>query len=280
MTAYKSRDAVKKNLESSNHFYFEIEVATGVVTWANKSLKEKCKNETKSILNSSIYSLVDPDYRLRLTNIIASGEFFSKLKTIWPILCDNSNIGWWTVSAVLSDDAYIIVETNHITTHSKESSEFKKFNIVAEGIIFNAEILKDISVIKEDIKDIKTEINQEILGIQKDIKESIDAALKAEKAAISNKELITDLRKQVKEQFDKHTKEITKLMTSDVIHDSRMEIFESHVKRTTTEALSQIADEASRSGKGLARKMTLPVGAAGVLIAVIQWVINTYFSSK
>jgi len=273
-----SRELFKEDKAYSEKSYFELECLSGTVTWVNTSLTEKCNGELNSILNTSIFGLVDETFRGRLSRLLTGYSPHSvPLKTLWPISCAKHKIAWWMMSIEYKDDEYLIFHVELMVLTEKADIGFKFAKMSADNTFQTSAALMELKSIKKEILDINDTLKEEIIKTREDLNQAVAASKKAEAAAIQNKDALEELKNQVINQFNIHTKEIMKLMTSDVIHDSRMATFEGHVKKTTTEALTQIIDQADQSGKGLTRKITIPVGTMAAAIAFLQWIITKYF---
>jgi len=55
-----------------------------------------------------------------------------------------------------------------------------------------------------------------------------------------------------------------------------MEAFEAHMKATTSKAVTAIQVQAEKSGKGLARKVSIPVGTIAAIATIVQWLIQNW----
>lgn len=276
--AYITRESFKEDKADSEKSYFELETNSGTVVWANKSLREKCKNEINSVLNTNIFGLVDESFRSRLSRLFTNYKPHQiPNKTLWPITCDKSKMAWWMINIEYEDNEYIICNADLMVVTDRTDVGYKFAKMSADNTYQASAAIVELKTIKKEIIEINNTLKDEVIKTREDLNEAIDASKKAEAAAIQNKEALEELRNQVINQFNIHTKEIMKLMTSDVVHDSRMATFESHVKKTTTEALTQIIDQAEQSGKGLTKKITIPVGTTAAVIAFLQWIITKYF---
>lgn len=264
-----------KELNSnSDNSYFELELNSGVISWISLGLKEKINVD---IINSSVYGVVEESFRAKLSKTISEFEP-EKIpkKTLWPVIC-NGKISWWVVNVCIVGDYSLICSTEVIFVTNYNDISFRFASLNAHNLYNSSLALSEISSVKFEVENFKKTFNEEILSTKNDILTAIEASEKAESAAKESTKSTEELKKQMVDQFKIHTDEITKLMTSSTIHDSRMNIFENHVQKTTAEALARIINQADESGKGLTKRVTLPVGFIGVLAALLQWIIAHYF---
>ena len=277
-TDQSSMESFRESHLESSKLYIEVELHSGSISWVNHTLAEKCKVENKAILDSNIYGLVDEAFRGKLATMISSFEpsEFPR-KTLWPISCAADKISWWMAELELWDEHKIIYSVVPMVTMDRTEIGYKLITLSADNTYLASSSLIEINKIKNEVIELRKLLNDEITKTKNYISDAIDAAKKAEEAALTNKKLIEELNQQVKDQFDEHTQEIKKLITSDVVHDSRMTIFENHVKKTTSEAVVKIIDQADKSGKGLTKRIVLPVGFMATVIAFLQWLITRYF---
>lgn len=264
--------------EESSECFMEIDLGLGMVTWVNKCLKNQCLRDEKSVLNTSIYGLVDEPFRAKLSSMLSSHDTkHLPSKTVWPILCLDEKIAWWKINVLTKNKDMIGCSAEMLLFTGKKDNSYKYMLAVADSTYYASKSLNELDELKISMDGLKTQIYDEIRETRSNINASIEASQQVEDAANQNQEAIESLKNQVIQQFDIHTKEIIKLMTSDVIHDSRMTIFEAHVKKTTTQALSEIIEQANQSGKGLSSKVTIPAGLIAATVGLIQWVITHFF---
>lgn len=272
------RDSYKLSIQDTGKLCFEIKVSSGTISWVNDNLKGKCLEDDRTLLNSSIYGLVDESFRARLSSIL--NEYEAKdipRKTLWPIPTSKGKMAWWMVNIEYTDEEYFICSTYLVLLTDKSELGYKFASLSADNTFLASVAMSEIKSLRRDFDAFRKSVSDEVKASKDQINAAVEASRKAEKAAILNKEATDDLRKHVISQFSEHTKEITKLMTSDVVHDSRMAIFEDHVKKTTSEALTRIVQQANQSGRGLSKKVTVPVGISAVVVGILQWIITKYF---
>lgn len=272
------RETFKVSVQDSDKYYFEVQINVGVISWSNDSLKALCLKEERSFVSNSIYGLVDESFRARLTSVF--NEYDPKdlpRKTVWPVASVKNRTIWWIINIEIYDEEYLICNASPSISTDRSELGYKFASLSADNTFLASIALSEIANLRREISTFKKNINEDVKTSREQIEAAALAARKAEQAAIKNREATDDLKKHVVAQFSEHTREITKLMTSDVVHDSRMAIFEEHVKKTTTEALTKIVTQADKSGKGLSRKVTVPVGISALIMAFLQWIITRYF---
>jgi hypothetical protein len=73
-----------------------------------------------------------------------------------------------------------------------------------------------------------------------------------------------------------HTVEILRLISSDAANDARMKVFEDQVKKTTALAIRSVVSTADKAGRGLSKRVTIPVGVIAAVLTFIQWLITNW----
>jgi hypothetical protein len=228
-------------------------------------------------IGDNILDAVDITYRDKLKSIFTKDGISSvPISSIFPISKDSPKTSW--VYVELADSSLGVLKYLVKSIILTEASTIDhKIAILSADSIYNSSLaILQIRQLNDELDKIKQTIVEELSYARESLTEAILAAKKAEEAATDNKSVTDLLRQQVESQFSVHTKEITKLMTSDVIHDSRMEIFENHVKKTTSEAIMKIMDQADVSGKRVFTRMLIPVIITILLTLLSQYVIIRY----
>ena len=268
----------KENNEKSEKMFVEVELESGLISWVNESTKSMClKNQ--HLVGSSVYGIVHDTHRGRLSSLISrirTKKSSIIKRTLWPVNFDDK-ILWLMTVIKASDDKFIIFSISHIIMTDISSIEFEFANLSSENIYLSSLALSEILDIKNAEVKCQKSVGCEITSIKSNILDSINASEKAEKVAKESQSILEALNDEVKDQFDRHTQDIIRLMTSDENHNRRMNEFDDKVKKTTKEALTQIVNQADNSGRGLTKKVTIPVGFMAAMIAFIQWLITHYF---
>jgi hypothetical protein len=258
----------------TDHGLIEISISKSTVTWVNDFIKQKCAKESRTIIGVSLYGLIDESYRAKLSFVLNSleGETHYR-KTVWPV-CNASKIRWWSVELVkmFDDLIYAVCIPLVLTETTGPTYEFASLmsGVVENNSVTASTAISSVASLTEEISILRSEIEATRLNILAAVKASEEAARLTEE----NKKSIEVLRESVSDQLTNQTNDISALVTSNAVHDKRMSIFEEHVKKTTTDAIREISDQADVSKQVLSKNFTVPVTLTGIIVAIVQYIIS------
>ncbi len=276
-----SLDSVKssrrKQYAMSVYGYIEIDLKTGKIIWQNPLMSKYSAKGGFELLETSIYSYIHPDFLSNLTDCfhkLSHGQ--SIRKSMWPTP-HKDTIVWWsaTVDYVFEETIWIQCDPMHTT--KPKTPEFKLACMIAECRLTISEVeigLSEVtSSLQVDVKDIKRNMKD----VESDLETAAEAAKLSAEASRANRESTEKLREEMASQFIAYTQEIAKLISSDVVHDRRLKIFEEAVEKRTREAIEKIDSRVSDSNSpGIASKLVLPVGTATAITTLIQYIIDHF----
>ena len=257
--------SMRESVSESDSKVFEVSLTSGCITWINPEAETTCGK----IVDASLHGMVLHTHRDKLLEVISDAmKGRIHRRTIWPVQSGEA-ISWWeTIVIELSEDLAWV-----------EFKVFVKTPTVGDMYEMAAAISASTGACAAKICEI-TDLRKEILIIAESVKEedsrvksSIRAAGNAADAAMENAHSLDKLTTRISNKFDEHTVEILKLISTDAMHDARMKAFEEHVKKTTTSAVKSIVSQADKAGRGLSKRVTVPVGVIAAILTFIQWLI-------
>lgn len=268
------RDTGSKTLQSG---FFELDLTNGVVTWANDYLMKSCVQYGPRLIGASVHAIVRESHRERLLESLSeasSGRLFTR--TVWPVLSNDGKTTWWTV--VLEG------AKNHTLWFSCSVSASvdtgSDMDMIA-AMVADSHFVSAISSSKS--AELEQKVYAEIEKTRKHMTSTVQAVTTAANAALENKQATAELRSSMAKQFEDMTTEILRLISadarlshSDAIHEEKMKVFEDRVKKITTIAVKSIVNRADEAGRGLSKRVTIPVSLIAAAVTFLQWLINNW----
>lgn len=264
----------------------EVDLTSGCITWANESAVTACPRHGGELVGMSLHGLIAESHREKLLEVMSeatSGNVYQK--TLWPV-SGGTKVYWWSAELLEApepgeDLAWFYCRTASVTDPSGGSYDVA--SISSEGMLSAAAALgharaSSLSLTKhmKAVKDEVSSLRDEDEKTRENIKAAIRAAGAAADAAMANKAATDALISRVSEQFDMHTVEILRLISSDAANDARMKVFEDQVKKTTALAIRSVVSTADKAGRGLSKRVTIPVGVIAAVLTFIQWLITNW----
>jgi len=265
----------------SDKALIEMNLDTGTLTWANDFALAKLGYTIEQFRTITIFELVPEDFHEQVRDNIAEQSAGNVSKfSLWPSVATNGRIVWWfayqnkveypiswsfaeCVQETDSEGALFVFMRMQMQTTNNYGNLNARVNELDSWVHQQVERL--------DEKDANLE--RTITELQGKMQQAVAAASRAASTSLEAVAAFKDLRESIKQQLSQHEEEIVKLIGTDVLHDRRMEAFEKHVQTTTTTAINSITTQADRAGKGLSRRIIVPVSAIAVIAQFLQWFI-------
>lgn len=128
----------------------------------------------------------------------------------------------------------------------------------------------------EDLHKKDKELEDKFVVLIEDVKNTKKFAETAANAGLQVQQSMVTFQKSVADEMAKQTTEILRLISTDALQDKRMETFETHIKEATQTAMKAITMKANEAGTGLAKKVSIPVGAIAAIATIIQWCVQHF----
>ena len=274
-TVDPTKASTRKSLGSAPQPCLEIDLKSGRITWLNARMTRIADKSQVQLQDSSIYSHIHDDFKSRMSEalhrILQGGHI---RKTMWPVH-HSSQITWWSATLEHLVEGSIFIKCEHLHTTAPKSPEYKLACLIAEcrQSVSEAEanIEEMTSAIRGDVRSMNKDLNE----LEHDLEMAAGAAKLSAEASRANHESTEMLRKEINARFDIFTQDISRLVSSDVLHDQRLKIFEAAVEKRTREAMKTIASH-SPERAGIGSKLALPIGTAATATAIIQWLLEHF----
>jgi len=270
---------------SFQHFGFlEINLVTGHYSWANDFILGKYGLTLNQIQSMTVFDLVPEMFHDDARNMISDHTNGRLHKfSIWPGKSVNNKIIWLYSHKVKAQHPLYWFRTEYLSSTGDFGPEFSSMHAIMNTTNNYNELYhkllelqgwtqENINRLGQESADIRNSID----SIKDQMRSCLAAANKAANVALENAHTINSFKTDISRELSNHTAEILMLISTDTMHDKRMQIFEGYMKETTTKAITAIQDQAEKSGKGLARKVTIPVGAIAAIATLIQWFIQNW----
>ncbi len=279
--------------------FLEVNLTSGTIEWANEFMLEKYGMKLEQIQAMTIYDLVPSEHHEALNGSIADESKGRTQKfSIWPGKAANGTLVWWYVTKAKSAHPYHWYKAEFLNQTSKTGPEyasmFAAMNMANSYNNLESQLLEYKQWTEGEIKrldDGQDDLREGQREMQEQIKGCLAAANRAANEAMAGNQAVQNLKKDMSDQFANQTTAIIRLISTDALHEQRMAEFESHMKRAASDAAAAAVKEISASaeqagkaitvqahkaGQGLAKKVTIPVGAIAAAATIIQWIINNW----
>jgi hypothetical protein len=279
--------------------FFEINLASGAIEWANEFALSKYGMTLEQIQAMTIYDLVPSDHHDMLAGSVAD-ESKGRIQkfSIWAGRSADGELVWWYVTKAKSAHPYHWYKAEYLNTTAKTGPEYATMlaamNVANSYNDLVSKLLDYQEWTQEEVKRLDSAyeaLHHGQLEIQEQLKSCLSASNHAASEAFKVNNGVTGLKEDMENQFAKQTTEILRLISTDVVHEHRMESFELAMKKAASDAATNaireisasadkagkaITTQANKAGQGLARKVTIPVGVIATIATIIQWVIMNW----
>lgn len=264
---------------------FEIDLSSGAITWVNQFVLNKLGYGMEQIRALTIYDLIPEEFHDEINDEVSDKSTGKSRKfSFWPIKNSSGQLVWWYLykTKIEFPTCWSHAELVQITRH--EGPEYTFMRVTMDNAsIFNSlqsrvdELDKWIHNKVHTLEVADAGFHKLINDISDKMKHVMNAATSAANTSLEVAAAVKNLKGDVQDTVGKHEEEILKLISTDVHHDRRIEAFEKHVKATTDKAIQSITTQANTAGKGLSRKVTIPVSAIAAIATLLQWLISHFF---
>jgi hypothetical protein len=271
--------------------FIEYNVVTGAINWVNKFVLDKTGYTLEQIKQLGIFQIVPEQFHEKIRESISTISGGKEPgASIWPGKTTSGQISWWYLFQAKTQHPLRWTECEYIQTTEPSGTAFIFMCIQMDTTNNYGKISQKVEELDEwtrnqvqelsrKHKSIEDFIKTEIKPTLKSAAEAAESAKKAEEVVTKAKESIDQLNKKIgsiNDKAEEHTGEILKLISTDVIHSKRITAFEQHVKMTTDLAIKSITMQANKAGKGLSKKVTIPVSITAAVVTVIQYLIQNW----
>ncbi len=278
---------------------FEVDISSGSVEWINEFALDIMGCSEEQIASMSVFDLSPERFHEQIREDLsgdASEAGKSKRPHIFPTKTMDGKVAWWYVFRTKVVDIRRWSYAEHIQNTPQSGPEFSFMAMQVDMANNQAALDGRMDDLEKWVEDQVSRVEKDVDGVQKGLLEVQTSLEKAEQAALAasadsvaakNAALATQRELQEMqhhfEKFDsfeeantKATTEILRLIRTDTVHEERLRTYEDHVKRTTESAVRAIELQASKSGRGLSRKVTVPIFVVTTLAMIFQYVIQRW----
>lgn len=272
---------------------FEIIEKDGSVSWVSDLILEQTGYSLSEISSMSLVNLSPDSLSSRVSATVSlSGDLIRT--SIWPIVTTSGTVSWWYVNNESSDaisrwySAQLMAHTNKI------GEDFVRMCVIMDILNshndMNSRVNHHEKWVDEEISELKKfdrSVQDTLSSIKSQQNHVISLAKSAANGSMTVSANLKSLQKRVESGFSEQMTEILRLIRTDVIHDERINAFDMHMKEvaenamktmknTADETAAEFKSKAVEAGKGLTRKVTVPVGVVAAVMSGIQWLINNW----
>jgi hypothetical protein len=277
--------------------FMEINLISGYFTWANEFALNRYGITLEQLQKLTIFDLVPEEFHDDARNMVSdqtNGKFHKF--SIWPGKSPAGQLIWWYSIRVKADSPFYWFKIEYLNTTDGHGPSYSSMRAAMETTNSYNDLYNRFTELKGWTEDNVHRLEQEtaetrdmIDGIREQMRSCLAAANRAANAALENAHTINTLKQDISSELSNHTTEIIKLITTDSVHGQRMEAFnghmkevekhveeefEKHIRTTTSQAMNSIRAQAEDSGKGLTKKITIPVGVITAIASIIQWMVQ------
>lgn len=280
---------------------FEIDISSGTMEWANEFSLATIGCTIEQVTSMSVFDLSPERFHERIREDIAESE---KVRPFYilPTSMMDGRIAWWYVFKTKAAGTRRWAYAEHIQNTPQSGPEFSFMSMQADMVDSQASveirmdgleswIQEQMRQVEEDVSSLRGQLAEVRRGLEKAELAALQAA--ADSVAAKNASLATqqEIKKYAtKEEMNVHfekfdhfeeastrtSAEILRLIKSDNDQKIRAQAYEDHVKKTTESAIKVIEAQATKSGKGLSRKVTIPLFVITTLAMVIQYLLQRW----
>lgn len=257
----------------------EYSIPSGEIIWCNNYALEKVGYKQQKTWSVSIFDVIPEEFHIKLkehvANIVANRSYAS----IWPVKTTSGEVSWWYVFQTRTHHSTRWAQVDYIQTTETGGIAYSFMRM-------QMDIMNKYGGLNTKVDELDKWVSEKIDELTKkddELSQSISKITELTSSLIDTKDSIDSFKKELKEQFreldkksDEHTTEILKLIGSSVVHSKRLNAFEKHVKMTTDLAIKSITIQTEKAGKGLSKKVAIPVSIVSILTAIIQYLIQSW----
>ncbi len=280
---------------------FEVDTSSGSVEWVNDFALSIMGCSPEQVTSMSIFDMSPERFHDQIREDVAevaSGK--SRRFFIFPTRTADGKVAWWYAFKVRNVDSRRWSYAEHIHVTPQSGPEFSFMSMQMD--LVNNQTTNEARVDELDqwAKEHFRQVDGKIGAVRTKLDEVGQSLEKAENAAMAATAAATDAKnaalatqtelkryatkEDIQHHFEKFdvfeeentraTTEILRLIRTDTVQEERLRAYEDYVKKTTESAVRAIEAQASKSGRGLSRKVTVPIFVVTTMAMVIQFVLQ------
>lgn len=291
-----------RNLGSSlsDKGFFEIDLLSGSIAWMNQFSLDSMGYALDQAQSMTVFDIVPQEFQEAVTNVVSDTIAGRNHKYgIWPFKSGDGNIVWWYTVREKDDPPLYWYKAEFLGKTAKSGKDFAAMCVTMTTINgyndLSTKFQDHVSWTKTEIEELRAtdeKVWKAIEEVKRIGRGAHAAAEKAANAALANDKSIKDMNTNMSEGFSKQTLEIMRLISTDAHHEERFKAFEAGMDKAASAAVEKataaivkqtekagnvITDRAEKAGKGLSKKVSVPVGIIAAAMTIVQWILNHYF---
>lgn len=271
----------------------EVNVSVGGFSWANDFALATLGYTQQQLCDMSVFDLCPSEFHERLREEMTEAhDGRTRRFSVRPMRTAHGAVCWWYVYQVRSHLPLQWVYAEHVQNTPTSGPEFSFMSMQMETVNSQAALEARIEDLDDWVREQISRVDQDVLSVRGKLEELVvktDSAISAAKNAATNaldaknaangiKSELDSYFRRFEEYHSQHAGEILKLISTDTLHDRRIEAFEEHVKTTTELAVAAIERQANRAASGLSRRVTVPVGVIAAVATALQLLLQHWSS--
>jgi len=291
--------------ETLDRGVFEVDTSSGSVEWMNQFALDTMGYTMDQIESMSVFDLSPPKFHERLReDIVEDAAGRVRRSYVMPARTADGKVAWWYVMQTRISGTRHWAFAEHIQVTPQSGPPFA-FMVMQMDVVNNREtadarmeeldhwVQKEFERVDADLGTVRGQVVEMRAALEKAEEASLKAA--AESTAAKNASLATqqemkkyatkdDLQSHFEkndalvEEQTKMSTEVLRLIKTDTAQQEKLKAYEEHLKKTSETAIKAIEIQATKSGKGLSRKVTVPLFVITTLAMVLQYVIQRWGS--
>lgn len=283
------REVRESGRATEDRAVLEVNMAVGAFSWANEFALRTLGYTPEQLTSMSVFDVAPEQFHERIREEMTEAvDGKPRRFSVRPMRTSAGTVCWWYVYQVRSHIPLQWMFAEHIQDTPTEGPEFSFMSMQMDTVNSQASLEARMEDLDEWVREQVQRVDGDVHEVRRKMDDLIgktDAAIRAAKNAAENaldaKNAANGLKAELDDHFERfddsqsrHTTEILKLISTDTLHEKRIQTFEEHVKTTTEVAVRAIEAQANRAATGLSRKVTVPVGLIALMATAIQLAIQ------
>jgi PAS domain S-box-containing protein len=272
---------------------FEVDTSSGSIEWVNEFALKIMGCTEEQLASMSVFDVSPERFHDQIREDLTEEDPEKTRRHIFPTKTVEGKVAWWYVFKVRTSDSRRWAYADHIQDTPQSGPEFSFMSMQVDMANSQADLEGRIGDLEKWVGDQIARVDRDMWAVQKSLEKAEQAALAASADAIAAKNASLATQQEIRkyatkedmqshfekfdafeEQSSEATTEILRLIRADIVHEERLKTYENHVKKTTETAVKAIELQASKSGKGLSRKVTVPIFVVTTLAMVFQYILQ------
>ncbi len=294
-----------RNLGSSlaDKGFLELDLLSGSISWLNQFALEVLGYSIDQARSMTVFDLVPAEFQESVSNVVSDTIGGKNHRYgVWPFKAADGDIVWWYTVRERDEPPLYWYRGEMLGKTPRFGREFIALSLTMNTINnyndLQSKLNDHVSWTQEQISELKA-VDEKVWKAIEEVKRvgrgAHAAAEKAANAALAADKSVKDLNVKIDEGFAKATVEIMRLISTDANHEERFKAFEAGMEKAASAAVEKataaivkqtekagnaITHKAEEAGKGLSKKVSIPVGIIATVMTFIQLLIQMYMKGS